>query len=569
MFWLLTNRELQLNNRSFKSRKYLGYSIFFGSKSESSFKNNDYYDGAAAPYDKDDDLLKASIMKPAEFTHDFENKINIKNLKGHFVFLEFENTWFKIYSDYFGIRKYFYWLRGDEFIISNDLKAITEEVGAKPSAENMAVYALTYHFIGGLTAFQDIYYNKPGEVIEFKNGKLHFSQYWHAEELLSEKYKTDIKDIAAAFEQSVDAALEDNRSDRVSLSLTAGVDSRLLFSILLKKDVKLHTYTYGDPHSIDCVFAQKMCNDLGIPHRVHDIRFSGDGFRSLATRVIQEGQSLCSLHRAHRQQAVELESQYADVMFLGTMGGEFIKGANHDDYIISDFVFEFAQNQSMEILKKYLKKKRVRLERVDCDALFEFFRSQNWCLHPELVDFYGLVEIAAALHHAQNDMLYSHYFPKVLTPFLDLHYLRILFQSDFHFLAKKRYSSRFRQRLDNHRFAAELQYILNRKLAKYPYNSGFMVQEYRLNPLYAAIRSRIRKKLWNYAPNFPLGSWMREFVLSELEHLNKQNTVVRDVFEMDDLYKDLTTIDTHVTKESQWLKYTTPIQMLLSLEIFG
>ena len=54
---------------------------------------------------------------------------------------------------------------------------ITANVQASPSVENMAIYALTYHFVGGKTLYYNIYYNKPAEVISFENGKISFSTY--------------------------------------------------------------------------------------------------------------------------------------------------------------------------------------------------------------------------------------------------------------------------------------------------------------------------------------------------------------------------------------------------------
>ena len=198
----------------------------------------------------------------------------------------------------------------------------------------------------------------------------------------------------------------------------------------------------------------------------------------------------------------------------------------------------------------------------------DFFREQSWCRHPDQAEFFALVDIAASLHHAQNDLLYSHYFKNLFTPYLDIDYLETLFQSEYHFLIKKRYPSRFQQRLQNHRFSTDLQYILNKRFISIPYNSGFKVSEYRLNPLYAALRARLRKKYWHFPTNFPLGNWMYEFILDELSNLSHSDSVVNEAFEINDLHECLARKDREINNEARWLKYTTPVQMNLILGAF-
>ena len=57
-----------------------------------------------------------------------------------------------------------------------------------------------------------------------------------------------------------------------------------------------------------------------------------------------------------------------------------------------------------------------------------------------------------------------------------------------------------------------MQSFLAPELANTPYNSGIIPSEYNLNNVYAAVKARIRKKRWNYKPNFRLDDWMYELV---------------------------------------------------------
>lgn len=156
--------------------------------------------------------------------------------------------WVKIYSDRFAVNKFFIWQKGNEFIISDDLKAISRNVNLTPSKTSIANYALDYHFTGGTTAFENVLHNEPGQIIEYKDGKLNFSHYWQPTDLLNlEKKNVSVREISEALSQAVDDNLESLDKDRISLSLTGGADTRNLLAVFLSKGIKPHLYTYGSP----------------------------------------------------------------------------------------------------------------------------------------------------------------------------------------------------------------------------------------------------------------------------------------------------------------------------------
>ncbi|NLM68361.1 MAG: hypothetical protein GX180_14480 [Enterococcus sp.] len=493
----------------------------------------------------------------------------INHVKGIFTIICINDTGFKLISDHLGIKKFFIYNRNSKFIISNDLQAITSIVEVSPSFDHMAVYALTYHFIDGLTIFNEIRYNDSAEIINYRNKRLYFSKHWNPQELLQiHKGIISPEELANHLVGNIKSCLSFLKSQSVSLSLTGGVDSRLLFSILIDQDIRLHTYTYGNPESFDCALSKIIADDFNVPHSIYDIRFTKETFKIAADHSIRSGQSLCSLHRAHRLKAIELEASFGEAMFLGTMGGEFIKIPSPDDYILSNFVYEFSRNHNDDLLIKYLKRKAINISRINIEKLMDFFMKQNWCKNPELVDFYGLIEIAARLHHAQNDIHYSNYFKYIFTPYIDIDYLIALFQTKYYFLQKKKYHTSFSRRLNNLSFASEIQSILNKQLTEYLYSSGFLINEYRFNKVYAAIRSRIRKKVRENIPNFPLSDFIKDFSIESLQNIKGDESVVNDVFDIDYLLNILNTNKIDAT-ESSWLKFTTPVQMDLTMRYFS
>jgi asparagine synthase (glutamine-hydrolysing) len=298
------------------------------------------------------ELLEALFR---EYGHRF-----IDHVKGHFNIIQLMPDKFRVYSDHFGIKKYFYWKKNGQFIISNDLNTLSKLTRLTPSSLGMSVYALAYHFTGGLTAFEDTYHNQPAEYMEYHDNRLEGRSYWHPQALLEVPGRSvTIEDISESLKDAVQSTFHQN--ERISLSLTGGADTRNLLSIFLSIGVSPHLYTYGNPHSNDCVKAAAIAEGLGLEHQIHDIRMTAENFEDMARKIIRHGGGLASIHRAHRVMAVERESRHAKQMYMGTLGGEFIKGVSEDDYIVPGIVYE-NWNKTLSRtgdLEKYLDIKRI------------------------------------------------------------------------------------------------------------------------------------------------------------------------------------------------------------------
>ena len=490
---------------------------------------------------------------------------------GHFNFLQLEPDTFSIYSDRFGIKKFFYWISGDKFVMSDDIKTIIQTVGAKPSSENMAIYALAYHFIGGRTLYENVYYNRPGEIIEFKDGRLSFSTYWDASKLIEqEKRQVPIEDIAESLRQSVEQSLQILPNSKISLSLTGGADTRNLLAILLSKGIKPHLYTYGNPRSADCIKARTIAKGLGLSHDIHDIQMSADLFESYAKKIIRLGQGLASIHRVHRLLAVEREKAFADVMFLGTLGGEFIKGVSEDDYIVPAIIYEnWHRKLDIELIQQYLNRKTLLADYLNIDYILNFLNCQPFFQEGVIQrKLFSLSHLTASLHDAQDVNLYGTMMNAVFTPFLDVEYLKIVFASLYSFDVKERHRNKFLKRIDNPIYAAQFLKQVYPPLLQYEYSGNHKPREVLAHKYAAALIKAIRTKTRSpYPPNFPLSTWMVEFVERNLP-LCRDYDILRRTFDLDKLLLDLKQ-EKHIPKESYWLRFTNPIMMMYSLQEFG
>lgn len=496
----------------------------------------------------------------------------IQHITGQFVIIHLHQNKFTIYSDHFAIKKFFIWQKGNEFIISDDLKAIAENVRLTPSKNSIANYAIDYHFTGGTTAFENLRHNEPGQVIEFNERRLHFSNYWQPSALLKlDKQNVSIHEISASLSKAVDIGLQNLDKDRISLSITGGADTRNLLAIFLNKGIKPHLYTYGNPKSDDCVKAKAIADGLGLAHSIHDIEMTADLFEEYARKIIKQSGGLASIHRAHRIIAVEREKQFADNMFLGTLGGEFIKGVSEDDYIVPALVYENWHNQNItkERLLNYLHKKNISPDAIDKEDLLSLVKAQPY-MNGSVTErkHNALSFITAHLHDAQDLILYSKAMNNVFTPFLDISYLELIFSSQFTFDNKEKIENKYLKRVNNPVYASNFIKATYPPLLKFLYSGDHKPADVIFNKYYAALMKayRKRKTRGRYEPNFPLGAWMEDFVKKHLP-LCYDHKVLKDTFNLDGLMQELK-MGNHRPKESYWLKFTNPIMMRLIIEEF-
>lgn len=503
-----------------------------------------------------------------EYGNDF-----IQHLSGQFIIIHLESNKFTIYSDHFAIRKFFIWQLGNEFIITDDLKEIAQRVHLNPSKKSIANYAIDYHFTGGTTAFENVYHNEPGQVIDFKDGRLTFSYYWQPSDLLKiEKRKVSIRNISESLSFAVDNGLHLLDKDKISLSLTGGADTRNLLSIFLSKGIKPHLYTYGNPNSDDCIKAKAIADGLGLSHSIHDIEMTADLFEEYAQKIVRQSGGIASIHRAHRIIAVEREKQYAENMFLGTLGGEFIKGVSEDDYIVPAIVYENWQNQNFTIdqIRAYLYKKFIKPEAVNDEELLSLVQSQPY-MAGSITErkHHALCYITAHLHDAQDVNLYRSVMQDVFTPFLDIDYLELIFSSQFTFDNKEKIENKHLKRVNNPVYASNFIKATYPPLLNYLYSGDHLPADVIFNKYYAALMKIYRKKKTKgkYQPNFPLGKWMEVFVERNLP-LCYEYEVLKETFDLDGLMQEFNKVN-HKPKESYWLKFTNPIMMRFIIEEFA
>lgn len=561
--WLLTNKkEIKQSSKS--------YDLFIDGNYQKLDEIQIITEGyifprneAKVPFD-----VKNVELSIKNLYHKYGTKF-IDYLKGNFVILICDKDEFHLFGDHFGIKKFFIWQKNSEFIISNDLKSISKRVELKPSNRNIAIYALTYHFTGGTTLFENVTHNMPAQQIDWHNNQLNKSTYWKPEDLLNLN-KTDIpiEEISKSLSEAVQKGLDNINLDKISLSLTGGADTRNLLAIFLNKGIKPHLYTYGNPKSADCQKASAIAKGLKLEHSIHDIKMDVTTFENYAKKITRLSGGIASIHRVHRIIAVENEGEFANYMFLGTLGGEYVKGVSEDDYIVPPIVYDNWENNGLTEgdLEQYKKNKAIN--DIPANEVIAFLNEEPYLKGEKILrKFNSLSYITAHLHDAQDVNLYNNSMDYVFTPFLDVDYLELLFSSYYSFDNKEKMTNKFERRMDNPIYCSKFIQVTYKPLLKYKYSGEHKASEVLFNKYYAAVAKLIRQKITPvYPPNFPLGSWMEDFVENYLPKC-LDYTILRETFNLEKIIDDFST-EKHIPKESYYLKYTNPIMMKFIIDEF-
>ena len=152
---------------------------------------------------------------------------------------------------------------------SDSLKSFTRN---ELDSESIFQYFSLGSLIGRRTIFENTK-KLPAASLHFINelGELSHNLYWTCRPI-----STDKDEFKQIFSETI--SLISKLSNRPSLSLTAGLDSRMVFSELNRQGARFDTYTFGYPGATDVKTANKIASDFGIPHTSYDVGTSNKAF---------------------------------------------------------------------------------------------------------------------------------------------------------------------------------------------------------------------------------------------------------------------------------------------------
>ena len=259
-----------------------------------------------------------------------------KNLNGRFqgVVADRSRGTAVLFNDRFGLQRVYFHEAADAFYFSAEAKAI---LAVRPELRRIDPRGLGEYVACGCvlenrTLFQGIYALPPGSAWSFRGGTLekkgaYFDpREWEEQEPLdAESYYSSLRE---AFTTSLPRYF--NGRERVGVSLTGGLDTRIIMAWRKAPPGSLPCYTFGSMYreNQDVYLARRVAEICGQPYQVVTV----DGtclarFPHYAERTLYLTDGCVDISRSADLYNNEMARQIAPVRMVGTFGSEIIRKA--------------------------------------------------------------------------------------------------------------------------------------------------------------------------------------------------------------------------------------------------
>jgi len=237
-----------------------------------------------------------------------------------------------LFNDRYGMHRVYYSENKDAFYFAAEAKAI---LAVRPELRRADPRGLGEFVACGCvlenrTLFQDVFLLPPGSAWTFRNGTIESRKaYFQASEwenqttLDPESYYRELRTV---FARNLPRYF--NGGERIGISLTGGLDTRMIMAWWKAAPQSLPSYTFGGPFR-DCqdvIIARKVAAICQQPHQVIRV---GDDFLShfpkYAERTVYLSDGCAAVDRAADLYANEIAAQIAPVRMTGNYGSEILR----------------------------------------------------------------------------------------------------------------------------------------------------------------------------------------------------------------------------------------------------
>ena len=460
----------------------------------------------------------------------------INDVKGCFISMILKKNKFIIDSDHFGVKKFFIYENDNTFIISNNIKYIVREI--KPDISRYAIidHVLFNRYINGNTIYKGITFNRPSQRFIF-NGILRRDYYWDYNTLHnSGNNNTTLSEHIYDYKNIVKGYIDHCKYNNISVPLTGGVDCRTIIAALLSFDIKPSSYTYSHPESNDSIYGEHAARALNLQFNVHYLYPDSNEYCTLAKEIWENGNTLVSLHRAHRLYGIKQEAgDKKPLMFLGYMGGDWVRGLWPDDLIISRALRRrWEDNKDVDsIVEDEFKRNYLKYTKNDIEYGHEVLN--KFAHGGEFACFLRyLVQGVAHMHFSQDLNLFERYTIPVPI-YMDIDYLYSLFSTEYTFQRTGNMTRNKLKKLRSPEYNSHLLYKLFPASARIPVGNGYTPSLYIRSRYLAFMQKVLYDKFISkkYKKNYTYDAWFNTFLINSF-HNNEQ---IDDIFSisMDDI----------------------------------
>jgi len=264
--------------------------------------------------------------------------------------LNLEKEILTIANDRYCLRPLYYCITGEKLLFASEVKALPYDETFKLTLNDAAIADfLTFgYMLGDKTFFKEIKMLPPASILTWREGRIEITRYWKYkyEEKSSHKsldYYTDR--LATLLRQAVERRMKGNYKFGVSLS--GGMDSRLILSAIDKKHYPIATITFTFSNMDDTPqITQQLAEIFGTVHT--QLKIPKDFLTKYAEKAVYITDGLLNLHTFHSISILDGFRASADIVLDGWECETNFKGK----YLLPGFVSAKNDDELSEAIYK-------------------------------------------------------------------------------------------------------------------------------------------------------------------------------------------------------------------------
>jgi hypothetical protein len=524
------------------------------------------------PMPRNNSYSEYKSVKGGQLVHDLFIRYGIefiRKIKGFFLIVICTKENFYIYTDIHSVKRFYYKTGDLQNIISNDLDLLVKNIPTITD-ENIAIHqALFQHLLFGQTQYKNIRYAEYASFATLGASGLCVHKYWSAGELLNCDKNCSIEEFIAVFNKTISNSIGFFKPGNIGITLTGGRDTRSVLASLINNSISPHAFTFGNPRNRDVIVGKSIAQACGLT-------FSNPwmeepclaNYKLLTDEIINDRNPFVHIHRAHRLDAIKkvTSKHKIDMLFLGAMGGDYIKGTAFDNYIVSTFMARFFFDKRVgqealikEILNSHAVKYNEDQIRILMDSMHqnEIFKDQHLTSEKDLLIVH---EIIGCTHDIQDITVYANYVPILMAPFMDMDIMEALFHTRYSLINNSKNSMNPFVRYLGGELQAKLIVSLCPALKNIPFASYYTPADAAGYKVKYIIKRGLAAYKHHQSPNvsgFPYSEWFRNFVQHEFIELHDSVKIQYNVH----VLKEWLDHNTHLEEEGYWHKFTNPIML--------
>ncbi|MHC1703466.1 MAG: hypothetical protein AB9846_06115 [Tenuifilaceae bacterium] len=448
-------------------------------------------------------------------------------------------------NDIYGVYPIYFINNEAGLIISNEFEGlINTQEKVSLNFHGLYDYFLFNYTIKSRTIINEISQLEGGSLIKFESNVLVVKKRADITNLIFSYKDAGIEEMCRSLTDHIESNTDPDLP--VQLPLTGGFDTKVILSILLSKQQKFAAYTFGSVDGDDNIAAQSIANQFGIDQKY--IALTSDFLKEIDSQInnyIRFSPNAPMLESLLYYMLVKEKIPKSNII-SGVMGGELMVGP----VLIAELVTtrtaamltlcEDEEDLRIELAKDIEEVGFININRFKenvveyIEPLKSYIRKNKEDKHKNIVNFL-INETYAKFFGVIFINMFSKY--NIINPFLDLRFLKSLFNSKYSFTHKRPFRKAPLSHFFSRRLYPKMIRIIEPKVLSAQMDRGYNLRDFLHwymfpKPIFNYIRRHILKKRKVVSSDLGYIPYLKELLVEKADSLH---VIKLDFFDQDKL----------------------------------